>query len=130
MLFRSAAGGGSLEEVLAEGGVAGHMNHLYDNPDLTFQQIKDIFLKASEGKLEGTEKTDGQNLQVSFSVPEQKAKAARNKGNIKAGGLTAEELKTKFAGRGALEETFADALNSFEQLVKTLPQEQIGRAHV
>ena len=40
-----AAGGGSLEEVLAEGGVAGHMNHLYDNPDLTFQQIKDIFLK-------------------------------------------------------------------------------------
>ena len=119
-----AAGGGSLEEVLAEGGVAGHMNHLYDNPDITFSQIKDIFNKASAGELEGTEKTDGQNLQISFSVPEQRAKAARNKGNIKAGGLTSDELKTKFAGRGPLEETFADALQSFEELVKTLPQEQ------
>ena len=35
---------------LAEGGVAGHMNHLYDNPDLTFKKLKKIFLAASNGE--------------------------------------------------------------------------------
>ena len=53
------------------GGVAGHMSHLYDNPRLSFSDIKDIFQKAADGQLEGTEKTDGQNLFVSFSVPDQ-----------------------------------------------------------
>ena len=50
---------------ITEGGVAGHMNHLYDNPDLTFKEMKKIFQAASAGELEGTEKTDGQNLQLS-----------------------------------------------------------------
>ncbi|HAW78525.1 MAG TPA: hypothetical protein DCX27_01640, partial [Balneola sp.] len=47
---------------LSEGGVAGHMNHLYDNPNLTFKEMKGIFRAASNGELKGTEKTDGQNL--------------------------------------------------------------------
>ena len=50
------------------GGLAGHMSHLYDNPRLTFSQIKSILQDAAEGRLEGTEKTDGQNLYISFSV--------------------------------------------------------------
>ena len=45
-----------------------HMSHIYENPDLTFAEIKNIFTKASEGELEGTEKTDGQNMLVSYSV--------------------------------------------------------------
>jgi hypothetical protein len=28
---------------ITEGGVAGHMNHLYDNPDLTFREMKQSF---------------------------------------------------------------------------------------
>jgi hypothetical protein len=28
---------------LFEGGVAGHMNHLYDNGDLTFAKLKEIY---------------------------------------------------------------------------------------
>jgi hypothetical protein len=35
---------------LTEGGVAGHMCHLYDNCDLTFAEIKDVFQKASNGE--------------------------------------------------------------------------------
>ena len=65
---------------LTEGGVAGHMNHLYDNPDLTFKKMKDIFAQASNGELEGTEKTDGQNLFVSYSVQTGQARGVRNKG--------------------------------------------------
>ena len=48
------------------GGVAGHMYHLYDNPELSFEEIEDIFLKASNGSLVGTEKTDGQNIFLSY----------------------------------------------------------------
>ena len=34
------------------GGVFGHMSHIYDNPGMTFGQIKDIMTKASAGQLE------------------------------------------------------------------------------
>ena len=44
------------------GGLGGHMNHLYDNPRLTFGSMMDIMKKAAKGELIGTEKTDGQNL--------------------------------------------------------------------
>ena len=106
--------------LLFEGGVAGHMNHLFDNGDLTFGKMKEIFAAASNGEIEGTEKTDGQNLYISYSVKEGKAKAARNKGNIKAGGMDAEALAGKFEGRGALTEAFVDAFATFERAVQSL----------
>ena len=105
------------------GGLAGHMYHLYDNPSLTFGEIKDIFQKAANGELEGAEKTDGQNLYISFSIRQGKAKAARNKSNIKEGGLTPEQLAQKFEGRGALKEAFVDAFNAFELAAKNMPLE-------
>ena len=40
------------------------MSHLYDNPNLKFSTMMDIFKAAANGELEGTEKTDGQNLFV------------------------------------------------------------------
>jgi len=112
--------------LLLEGGVAGHMNHLYDNGDLTFSKLKEIFTAASNGELQGTEKTDGQNLYISYSVKEGKAKAARNKGNIKAGGMDAEALASKFADRGPLTDAFVDAFATFEKAVQSLdPKTQI-----
>ena len=105
------------------GGVAGHMSHLHEDPELTFKEIKDVFAMASNGELEGTEKTDGQNLFISYSVQTGRAKAARNKGNIKSGGMTAEELAQKFAGRGALESAFVDSFKTFEKAVQSLEPE-------
>jgi hypothetical protein len=105
---------------LTEGGVAGHMSHLYDNRELTFAKLKEIFTAASSGELEGTEKTDGQNLYISYSVKTGQAKAARNKGNIKEGGMTAEQLADKFAGRGGLTEAFVESFETFERAVQTL----------
>ena len=37
-----------MTRILNEGGMAGHMNHLYDNYDLTFGGIKKIFTAAAE----------------------------------------------------------------------------------
>ena len=113
-----------MTSILAEGGVAGHMNHLYDNPELTFAEMKNIFQAASNGELEGTEKTDGQNLQLSYDVKTGTARAARNKGNIKSGGLTAAGLAEKFGGRGALEKAFTEAFAAFEDVVGQMSQEE------
>ena len=109
---------------ITEGGVAGHMNHLYDNPNLTFKEMKKIFQAASAGELEGTEKTDGQNLQLSYDINTNTARAARNKGNIKDGGLDAAGLAKKFGGRGALETAFTEAFAAFEETVGRLSIEE------
>ncbi len=106
------------------GGLYGHLNHLYDNPDLPFGEIKKIFDTASSGELIGTEKTDGQNLFISYSVKDGKAKAARNKGNIKTGGMDAKQLADKFADRGSLEKAFVDSFAAFEKVVKQFSPEQ------
>ena len=115
------------------GGVFGHMSHIYDNPGMTFGQIKDIMQKASAGKLENvTEKTDGQNLFVSYKlsdgtqrwVPEEAVRSARNKGDIKNGGMTPEQLATKFAGRGALEAAFTNAFRAFAKTVDKFSDEE------
>ena len=44
------------------GGVAGHLMHLYDDRGMTFNKVKSILSAASNGELEGTEKTDGFNI--------------------------------------------------------------------
>jgi len=105
------------------GGLAGHMSHLYDNPDLTFKEIEDIFTKASSGSLIGTEKTDGQNIFLSYSAKTGEARAARNLGNIKTGGMSAGELAQKFAGRGNLEKSFTDSFEAFENAVRLFSME-------
>jgi hypothetical protein len=117
------------------GGLAGHMSHLYDNPKLTFSKLKEIFIAAAEGELEGTEKTDGQNLYLSFSVPKQKmeftdgdgpGRAARNKGNIKSGGLTVKQVVDKFADHPnqELKKSFSQALRAFEKVIQSFPREK------
>jgi hypothetical protein len=111
------------------GGLAGHMSHLYDNPRLTFSDIKSILQAAAEGNLEGTEKTDGQNLYISFSVPNQElefaeggARAARNKTNIKSGGMNARQLASKFSFNKSLQKSFSQALRDFENVIRQMPR--------
>ena len=107
------------------GGVFGHMSHIYDNPNMTFGQIKDIMTKASAGQLENvTEKTDGQNLFVSYNVQDGTVRAARNKSNLKAGGMNADELAEKFGGRGALTDVFVNAFKAFEIAVNQFSEEE------
>ena len=107
------------------GGVFGHMSHIYDNPYMTFGQIKDVMNKASAGELQGTEKTDGQNLFVSYNVKDGTVRAARNKGNIKAGGMTPAELLAKFKGRGALTDAFVNSFYAFEEAVESFSDEEL-----
>ncbi len=110
------------KDLLLEGAVAGHMNHIYDNGEMTFGELKQLLQAAADGKLRGTEKTDGQNIYLSFDVKTGRAKAARNKGQIKMGGLDADELDSFFQNHPsqALRYSFVESLQSFEDIIKSL----------
>lgn len=128
------------------GGLGGHMDHLYENRDLTFSKMKEIIRAAANAELSTEEKVDGQNLYISYSmaedehlyVPEKKmdtmvqssgkARGARNKGNLKAGGLDAAGLANKFAGRGGLTQAFTGGFDAFEKSVKALSDEEKKKA--
>ena len=77
--------------LLAEGGAYGHMNHPFDDKDLTFGDLKSIIDLGLQGNLDReeavTEKTDGQNLMITWKNG--KLLAARNKGQIKSKGKSA-----------------------------------------
>ena len=74
------------------GGRAGHMSHLYDNPMLTFEKLKEVFKKAATGELRGTEKTDGQNISISYSVLRNEAVAIRNDDHAYKRGFNSDDL--------------------------------------
>jgi len=101
------------------GGAAGHLWHLYDNPNLTFGDLKKMLTLASQGRLENaTEKLDGQALHVTWENGE--LRAARNKGDIKNGGMNASQLAAKFAGRGAVHDAFTTSFDVLERAVVDL----------
>ncbi len=57
-------------DLLIEGGAYGHMNHPFDDKDLTFGDLKKIITDGLGGNLNRedgvTEKLDGQNLMISW----------------------------------------------------------------
>jgi len=103
---------------LTEGGLAGHLSHLYENWDLTFNDIMEVFRLSAEGELEEvTEKVDGMNLFISWDMEQGVLKAARNNTHIKQGGLDAEGLASKFAGRGPVHDAFVNGFNVLEDAI-------------
>ena len=87
------------KELLLMGGAYGHMAHPFDDYGLTFGELKDIIDLGLQGKLDKeeavTEKLDGQNIMI--SCIDGKAVAARNKGDLKSGGMSLKGVKAKFA---------------------------------
>ena len=122
-----------MKKTLSEGAIAGHMMHLYENTDLSFADIAKVFHDAANGKLEFTEKTDGQNNYLSFNLQAQEARAARNKGHQAVGGVNIDGLRKFFttdrteAGKnpapGSVVEAFIQSMASFERVVKSFPIE-------
>lgn len=97
------------EQLLLEGGAAGHMSHPFDERDLTFGDFKKIIEAGLSGDLtfeeDPTEKTDGQN--VFATVQDGEVKFARNKTELK-NPMDLNTFKQKFAGHPSkmVEETF------------------------
>jgi len=116
-------------KLLLEGGAYGHLNHPFDDKNLTFSDFKTLIINTLQGKLDSegavTEKTDGQNIMVSWKGG--KLIAARNKGHIKnhgAGALDINGIKNMFAGRGDIEKAFVYAMRDLQKAVGGLSDAQ------
>jgi len=124
------------------GGRAGHMSHLYDDPSLTFGKLKEVFKLASNGKLRGTEKTDGQNISISYSIKRREAVAIRNDDHAYNKGFNSDDLMAYMAAenpafKGArtgrsrkkretpehVRASYAQAMATFEAFAESLPLE-------
>ena len=113
------------ENIILEGGAYGHMAHPFDDYNLTFGDLKSIIDQGLQGKLDKeeavTEKLDGQNIMV--SVIDGSARAARNKGQLKSGGLTLDGVKNMFKHhiptvRSAFVYSMTDLKSSLERMPK------------
>lgn len=103
------------------GGAVGHLQHLYDNRELTFADIKDIFNSAAAGTLEKvTEKLDGMNLVFSHNTSNNQLIVARSSGDIKSGGMDAKTLATKFYGRANIADAFNSAFDILEKSIELI----------
>jgi nicotinamide mononucleotide adenylyltransferase len=110
-------------------GLTGHIDHLYENPDLTLEDIVRIYRDISEnrGDIQIYEKVDGYNIYLSYSVKDKKAKLLRNNGHIKTGGITIDELKEEFTSKkiqsnkkpvpSNVVRTYTELLGFFEKIV-------------
>lgn len=106
------------------GGAAGHLQHVVEDLNLTFSEVKDIIVSASEGRLERvTEKLDGINLVFTYDLSSFSLKVARNGSDIKKGGMNAAELSKKFFGRGNLEDAFNNSFKILNDALSVLPEQ-------
>jgi len=109
------------ESLITEGGAGGHMNHPYDAYGLTFNDMKEIVSRALEGRLdieqEVTEKTDGQNIQVTWKNGEpgfaRGVKTVRNP-------MTTSEIIASFEEKyqKIVDESGADAAEGYKSVVE------------
>jgi len=105
------------------GGVAGHLAHLYDNRNLTYNNMAAILQKAANGELVGTEKTDGYNIYLGYVDGE--ARAARNKGDMSRGGMTMQELVSRtFQGGEKAKNAYVKAFQAYKNAINSLNNEE------
>src|SRR3990167_11119128 len=102
-------------------GASGHLNHIYDDRELTFRDIKKIFSLLSAGKLPVVEKIDGFNALLSYK--NEQATLARNLGDIRSGGMTLGVLLERdFAGGNKVKNIYIESLKSFNEALSHIPK--------
>jgi hypothetical protein len=104
------------------GGAAGHMAHLHEDLDLTFNELISIIDLVASANIEVTEKVDGQNLFLTVSDLGE-IRTARNPGDIKRGGMTPEQYTEKWRGHPA-EKAFMRGFKAVKSVISSLPLDQ------
>ena len=107
---------------LLEGGAAGHMSHIFEDPDLTFQELKNILKDVFDGKVKLTQKLDGQNISVTWKNGQ--IGLARNKATLREP-MTIEQTARKFDGRGAIKDAFVNSLKDLQNALKTVDEAKL-----
>ena len=110
-------------------GLTGHIDHLYEDPNLKLEDIVKIYRSIAEnrGNIKVYEKVDGYNVYLSYSIKDKKAKLIRNNAQIKSGGITLAELKEEFVSKrlqankkpvpANVVKAYTDLIGFFEKIV-------------
>ena len=113
---------------LLEGGAYGHLNHPFEDIDLTMTDVMDMIRATIDGGFSPDnfvqEKTDGQQLSVSWK--DGQLVAARNKGQLKNSGenaLSIQGVADMFKGRGEIEIAYNAAMNDMSNAIGALPDD-------
>ena len=104
------------------GGAAGHMAHLHEDLDLTFNELISIIDLVASADIEVTEKVDGQNLFMTVNDLGE-IRTARNPGDIKRGGMTPEQYTAKWQGHPA-EKAFMRGFKAVKSVISALPLDE------
>jgi hypothetical protein len=114
------------------GGLGGHMSHLHEDLDLTFQNLLGILGMVARTELTVTEKVDGYNLFISYTVDEDgdilidgDVRAYRNKSDVVKGGMSPEEYASKWRGHPA-EQGFMKGFSVVSKALKTLTGDDLS----
>lgn len=116
-------------QVIVESGAAGHLLHPYEDPELTFDDMDKMVSRGLSGGLDSeapvTEKLDGQNIM--FSYRDGKILFARSNTHVRNKGaqaLDVDALKSKFADRGDLGDSFGNTADDLSAAINALSEKQ------
>lgn len=115
---------------LQEGGYAGHMTNMFEDPHLTFSDFENIIKASLNGEInreEISEKVDGQNLFA--SVKNGRVILARNKTQIKNKGesaLTVEKISELFKDKPSVKKAFLTAMSGLESSIFQLSKKDVS----
>lgn len=106
---------------LNEGGAAGHTAHIFDDSSMSFGELKKLLSDIFTGKIELTEKVDGQNITVTFK--DNQIYLSRGVSTIK-NPMTIEETVEKFSDRPQyIQDAFRKSLEVLQKAFRKLPKE-------
>lgn len=100
-----------LENIINEGGAAGHMAHPIDYIEFTANDLKQLISDLFLGKIEDiTEKIDGTNIQATMNH-DGEVVFIRNNGDLNSdkGGMSIEDMAVKWADKPNVAQTFIKA---------------------
>ena len=105
------------------GALGGHMAHLHESLELTFEELATILDSVANADVAATEKVDGQNLFLTVDEAGS-IRTARNGGDLKTGGMTPEEFASKWAGHPA-EGAFTKGFEAIGQAINEMDADAI-----
>jgi hypothetical protein len=102
------------------GGDNGHLNHLYEDINLTFGRLKKLLNAVKDNQVELYEKVDGQNLSLTYNPRSHRPLAARNKSDIKSGGIDTYAVKDRYRLKPGVLSAFTSAMKVFDKSITEL----------
>jgi hypothetical protein len=128
-LFSKEWWGGVIDEILTEGGAAGHMAHPFDLPNVTKgSDLIQTFEKAADSleKEPGSVKIDGVNASIRLGNFDSKRQFVMDRGSKKEldiKGVTKDDLEARFGAGHGMIKAGGDVLDIFNDALKTTQPE-------